>query len=233
MPAGRDRAADVSAGNRVVPDPAAAAARVRAPLSADDQRPVGRGRPIRRRVDRAGERGRWRRHSQWLRMRGPARTGAADPRRPVRTHGHRRRAAARHPVAARRSLSPRAVQLVDDVESAMSPDDLDTRYRASTAMLRRVLALAAEVGEPAPPSTIEFSEDPRTGSLATVRLGSARPLRSPAPPRRERGRRAVGPARCVSGRNPGRLRSSASRWGLRPGRTGRVALRSPPTAGQE
>jgi len=61
---------------------------------------------------------------------------------------------------------PRAlVQIVDDTESALSPEDLESRYRASMAMLRRVLALAAEVGEPALASTIEFSEDPRTGSL--------------------------------------------------------------------
>ena len=61
---------------------------------------------------------------------------------------------------------PRAlVEIVDDTESALSPEDLESRYRASMAMLRRVLALAAEVGEPALASTIEFSEDPRTGSL--------------------------------------------------------------------
>ena len=70
---------------------------------------------------------------------------------------------------------PRAlVQVVEDAESAMSPGDLESRFRASTAMLRRVLALAAEVGEPAPASTIEFSDDPRTGSLqlcAAVPLG--------------------------------------------------------------
>ena len=69
---------------------------------------------------------------------------------------------------------PRAVvQLVEDVESGFSPDELQTRYRASTAMLRRVLALAAEVGQPAPASTIEFSDDPRTGSL---QLCAAAPL---------------------------------------------------------
>jgi Lon protease-like protein len=70
---------------------------------------------------------------------------------------------------------PRAlVQVVEDAESALSPDDLESRYRSSTGMLRRVLALAAEVGEPAPASTIEFSDDPRTGSLqlcAAVPLG--------------------------------------------------------------
>jgi Lon protease-like protein len=61
---------------------------------------------------------------------------------------------------------PRAlVQIVDDTESALSPEDLENRYRASMAMLRRVLALAAEIGEPAPASTIEFLDDPRTGSL--------------------------------------------------------------------
>src|SRR5688572_21431667 len=70
---------------------------------------------------------------------------------------------------------PRAlVHVVEDEESALSPDDLESRYRSSTGMLRRVLALAAEVGEPAPASTIEFSDDPRTGSLqlcAAVPLG--------------------------------------------------------------
>jgi Lon protease-like protein len=61
---------------------------------------------------------------------------------------------------------PRAlVQIVDDTESALSPEDLENRYRASMAMLRRVLAVAAEIGEPAPASTIEFLDDPRTGSL--------------------------------------------------------------------
>ncbi|MEO8694912.1 MAG: LON peptidase substrate-binding domain-containing protein [Acidimicrobiales bacterium] len=70
---------------------------------------------------------------------------------------------------------PRAlVQIVDDAESVLSPDDLESRYRASVGKLRRVLALAAEVGEPAPASTIDFSEDARTGSLqlcAAVPLG--------------------------------------------------------------
>jgi Lon protease-like protein len=69
---------------------------------------------------------------------------------------------------------PRArVQLIEDADSAMSGPALDARYRTSTAMLRRVLALAAEVGQPAPASTIEFSEDPRTGSL---QLCAAAPL---------------------------------------------------------
>ena len=70
---------------------------------------------------------------------------------------------------------PRAlVQLVEDAESTYAPDDLETRYRGSMATLRRVLAMAAEIGEPAPASTIEFSDDPRTGSLqlcAAVPLG--------------------------------------------------------------
>ena len=69
---------------------------------------------------------------------------------------------------------PRAlVQLVEDAESAMAAPELEARYRASTSMLRRVLALAAELGQPAPASTIEFSEDPRTGSL---QLCAAAPL---------------------------------------------------------
>jgi Lon protease-like protein len=69
---------------------------------------------------------------------------------------------------------PRAlVELVEDAESAMALPELDARYRASTAMLRRVLALAAELGQPAPASTIEFSDDARTGSL---QLCAAAPL---------------------------------------------------------
>ena len=62
----------------------------------------------------------------------------------------------------------------DLTDRKITRDDLENRFRASTAMLRRVLALAAEVGEPAPASTIEFSDDPRTGSLqlcAAVPLG--------------------------------------------------------------
>jgi Lon protease-like protein len=69
---------------------------------------------------------------------------------------------------------PRAmVQLVDDGESALPPEEVEARYRSSTALLRRVLALAAEVGYPAPASTIEFSDDPRTGS---IQLCAAAPL---------------------------------------------------------
>jgi Lon protease-like protein len=61
---------------------------------------------------------------------------------------------------------PRArVQLVEDDESATPPDELEARFRATMASLRRVLALAAEVGQPAPASTTEFSDDPRTGSI--------------------------------------------------------------------
>jgi Lon protease-like protein len=69
---------------------------------------------------------------------------------------------------------PRArVELVEDRESASEPDALEARYRATTASLRRVLALAAEVGQPAPPSTIEVSDEPRTGS---IQLCAAAPL---------------------------------------------------------
>lgn len=69
---------------------------------------------------------------------------------------------------------PRAlVQMVQDGESALSPDELEARYRSTTSALRRVLALAAEVGQPAPASTIEFSDDPRTGS---IQLCAATPL---------------------------------------------------------
>jgi len=69
---------------------------------------------------------------------------------------------------------PRAiVEIVEDVPSDKTPSALDDRFRASTSMLRRVLALAAEVGQPAPASTIEFSDDPRTGSL---QLCAAAPL---------------------------------------------------------
>jgi Lon protease-like protein len=69
---------------------------------------------------------------------------------------------------------PRArVLLVEDDESSTAPEAIEARYRTTTALLRRVLALAAEVGQPAPASTIEFADDPRTGS---IQLCAAAPL---------------------------------------------------------
>ena len=69
---------------------------------------------------------------------------------------------------------PRAsVELITDTPSGLTTEELDERFHASTAKLRRVLALAAELGQPAAASTIEFSDDPRTGSL---QLCAAAPL---------------------------------------------------------
>ena len=69
---------------------------------------------------------------------------------------------------------PRAsVELITDTPSGLTTEELDERFHASTAKLRRVLAMAAELGQPAAASTIEFSDDPRTGSL---QLCAAAPL---------------------------------------------------------
>ena len=62
---------------------------------------------------------------------------------------------------------PRAeVEDWPDEEAPVDP----SRYQAATAAVRRTLALAVEVGVPAPVSTVEFSADPAVGSfqLATA-----------------------------------------------------------------
>ncbi len=47
---------------------------------------------------------------------------------------------------------------------------LEDRYPVVVASLRRVLALTAELGDPAPPSTVELSEDPLLGSYQVAAL---------------------------------------------------------------
>lgn len=66
---------------------------------------------------------------------------------------------------------PRAI--VTEPEDVDGPDDGDRRERA-VRVLRRTLALAAELGATAPPATIEIADDPRTASynlLAVAPLG--------------------------------------------------------------
>ena len=161
------------------------AARLRAPLSADDPRPVGRRRPVRRGLDRARERGRWRRYPQRLRLRRATRAGSANARRPVRADGDRRRATPRQPSGCPTSRIP--VPSCNWSKTWSRPCR-PTISRPATGRRPRCCGGCSrsrpKSGSRAPPSTIEFSDDPRTGSLqlcAAVPLG---PLRSPAPARR-------------------------------------------------
>jgi Lon protease-like protein len=56
------------------------------------------------------------------------------------------------------------------------PGEVDpARYGAAVAALRRTLALASELGEPAPPSTVELSDDPATGSFQLAALAPVGP----------------------------------------------------------
>jgi uncharacterized protein len=60
------------------------------------------------------------------------------------------------------------------------PDEPDAvgpeRYDDAVAALRRALALASELGEPAAPSTVQLSEDAATGSFQLAALAPVGPL---------------------------------------------------------
>lgn len=76
---------------------------------------------------------------------------------------------------------------VEDWEDEPAGADLEDRYRATVAKLRRVLGLKAELAEPAANATIELSDDPALGSFqiaAVAPLGPAdqqRILLAPGP----------------------------------------------------
>jgi uncharacterized protein len=58
-----------------------------------------------------------------------------------------------------------------DEPSAPEPEE----YRAVVATLRRVLAMAAELGEAVPPSTVDLSDDPSEGSFQIAVLAPLGP----------------------------------------------------------
>jgi Lon protease-like protein len=65
---------------------------------------------------------------------------------------------------------------VEDWDDGVPGPDVTDRYRNVMAQLRRVLALTAELGEPAADATIELSDDPGLGSFqvaAVAPLGPA------------------------------------------------------------
>ena len=54
--------------------------------------------------------------------------------------------------------------------------DLDARYEAVTATLRRVLALTAELGRPAAPATVDLTSEPTLGAYHAAALAPLGPL---------------------------------------------------------
>ncbi len=70
---------------------------------------------------------------------------------------------------------PRALVVdLDDATDAPGPDAAD-RWAATRAMLRRVLALAAELGEASVPVAVELSDDPAVGSFQAAAVAPIGP----------------------------------------------------------
>jgi len=86
---------------------------------------------------------------------------------------------------------PRA--LVSDYPDLEAEPDFEERHNANLVLFRRVLALAAELGDPGPPSTVELVSDPAVAVYQVASLAGLGPadlydlLREPGPsPRAER-----------------------------------------------
>jgi len=62
---------------------------------------------------------------------------------------------------------------VDDIEDVSAGPELDERRNAAERLLRRALALKAELGEPAPPAVVELSGDP---TVAAWQLAALAPI---------------------------------------------------------
>lgn len=66
---------------------------------------------------------------------------------------------------------------IDDWEDETAVGaDVDEAYTAAVTVLRRVLALKAELDEPAPPATVELAEDPVLGSYQLAALAPFGPI---------------------------------------------------------
>jgi uncharacterized protein len=71
---------------------------------------------------------------------------------------------------------PYPIALVDTLpEPPWREDHLGSRSRAE-AQVRRALALATELGQPAPPSTVELSDDPVTAAWQLVAVAPLGPM---------------------------------------------------------
>ena len=80
---------------------------------------------------------------------------------------------------------PRA--LVSDYPDLAPEPDFEERHAANVVLFRRVLALAAELGDPAPPSTVEVAGDPLAATYQVASMAGVGPadlyelLREPGP----------------------------------------------------
>jgi Lon protease-like protein len=80
---------------------------------------------------------------------------------------------------------PRA--LVSDYPDLEPEPDFEERHSANVVLFRRVLALAGELGDPAPPSTVDLAGDPVAASYQMASLAGLGPadlydlLREPGP----------------------------------------------------
>ncbi|MCU1345025.1 MAG: peptidase family protein [Acidimicrobiia bacterium] len=80
---------------------------------------------------------------------------------------------------------PRA--LVSDYPELEPEPDFAERHAANVVLMRRVLALAAELGDPAPPATVDIVEDPVAAGYQMASLAGLGPadlyelLREPGP----------------------------------------------------
>jgi Lon protease-like protein len=63
----------------------------------------------------------------------------------------------------------------EDWDDGQTAIPLADAYAEATSLLRRVLALKAEVGETAPPATVELADDPLLGSYQLAALSSLGP----------------------------------------------------------
>lgn len=65
---------------------------------------------------------------------------------------------------------------VEDWPDDPSPGPGDERYEATAALLRRVLALRNELGDPGPPSTVDLSDDASVGTAQLCALAPVGPF---------------------------------------------------------
>jgi Lon protease-like protein len=80
---------------------------------------------------------------------------------------------------------PRA--LVSDYPDLEPEPDFAERHAANVVLFRRVLALAAELGDPSPPATVDLADDPVVAAYQAASLAGLGPadlydlLREPGP----------------------------------------------------
>jgi len=80
---------------------------------------------------------------------------------------------------------PRA--MVSDFPDVEPEPDFEERHQANVVLFRRILALAAELGDPAPPATMELVADPVVAAYQVASLAGLGPadlydlLREPGP----------------------------------------------------